>query len=67
MTTKKTKEKPKKSNDDKVMEESMFANVAAISALTEIISLYGDRLQGLESDMDKVANKLKQVLSRMGL
>jgi serine/threonine protein kinase HipA of HipAB toxin-antitoxin module len=67
MKKKKTKEKPNIPTDDKVMEENMFANVAAISALTEIISTYGDRLRGLESDMDKVANKLKQVLSRMGL
>ena len=61
------KKEPEKTTDGKVMEESMFANIAAINALTDIVSSYGDRLLGLESDVEKVAIKLKQVLSRMGL
>ena len=67
MPKKKTKEKPSISTDDKVMEENMFANSAAINALTDIIASYGDRLKILEDDMDTVAHKLKQALSRMGL
>ena len=61
------KKEPEKTTDSKVMEENMFANIAAINALTDIVASYGDRLQGLESDVEKVAVKLKQVLSRMGL
>ena len=61
------KKESEKATEGKIMEENMFANVAAINALTDIIASYGDRLQGLESDIEKVAVKLKQVLSRMGL
>ena len=50
-----------------ILKESLFANTTAISALTEILSSHGDRLVALENDIDKVAIKLKQVLSRMGL
>ena len=61
------KKEPEKTTDSKVMEESMFANISAINALTDIVASYGDRLQGLENDMEKVAVKVRQVLSRMGL
>ena len=61
------KKESKIATEDTIMEENMFANVAAINALTDIVASYGDRLLELEGDMEKVAIKLKQVLSRMGL
>ena len=61
------KKEPEKATESKIMEENMFANSAAINALTDIIASYGDRLKMLEDDMDTVAHKLKQALSRMGL